>query len=156
GTDAEAVGTVEHRGLAPAHRVTLQVGARNGLGTKLLAGATKSTSAQQLVETGRPARDVEITLVEGDAAVEASIRVHSDAKDQAASRLFLDCHQDVLEFLVAIRVEYGHGRLDALGRVDLEDVEARQVLLGDLQIRVRQGLARIEADLPANDVVARH
>src|SRR5437899_793665 len=93
---------VEQGRLAEGDRVALHLRAGNCLGPELLSGATPGPAAQQILKTCRRAEDVEVPLVEHDAAGQAGVGVDADAEDQAAGPRLLHIDDDPLELAVAI------------------------------------------------------
>src|SRR4051794_4461269 len=83
----------------------------------------------------RQAGDVEVALVEDDAAGEAAVGVDADAEEQAAGVGLLDVDAQVLEGGVGRVVD----DLD-VGAVEVEDVEALEVDLGGADVGVGEDL----------------
>src|SRR5207248_1482562 len=108
---------VEEERLAEGGGVARQLGAGDGLEAELLAGSAEGGAVEEVVEALRQACDVEVALVEDDAAGEATVGVDADAEEQAAGVGLLDVDAQVLEGGVG-------GVVDDLdvGAVGVEDV----------------------------------
>src|SRR5262249_34132100 len=135
--------------------VTLHLGPRHRLDAELLAGPLERLAGEEVRQTQRRAEDVEVALVEDDAARQARARVDADAENQAAAPRLLDLDEDVLDLARVVGVDHGHDRPNSLRRVDDEEPEPGQVLLRDVQIRIAEDSARIQRNVPEDDVVGR-
>ncbi len=121
---------------------------------QFLAGAAEGPAVEEVGKAGRKAKDVEIALVEDNAADEAVVGVDAGAEHEAAGARLLYLDEDVLERARA--VELRHAGTDAELGVHLEDVEAGQIRLGDFQLGIAQHLAGGDIlQLAADDVVLR-
>ncbi len=122
---------------------------------ELLAGSAEGGAAENILEAGRRAEDVEVTLVEHDAAGQAAVGVDAHAEHQAARVRFLDADENILDGVVRIErvVQHGDfGSTAALGRC-LEDAEPLEVVLGLFQVGIGENLPRIEGHLAKDDVL---
>src|SRR5438552_4943639 len=104
----EAKLAVEQVGLAEGERIALQLRAGHGFRPEFLTGAAEGMAAQEIVKTGRPARDIEVAFRQGDGPGQTGIGVDADAEDQAAGRLLFHVDQDVLELALAVGIDDRH------------------------------------------------
>src|SRR5262249_9752250 len=74
--------------------------ARPRLHTELLAGPAQGVAAERVVDSGRRLEDVEVTLVQHDAARQVGVGVAARAECQTARWLFLPVHAGVLGLAV--------------------------------------------------------
>src|SRR5262249_12665382 len=114
---AQAVSRIEQVRLAPRDRVALQGCAGYGFDAELLPSAAPGPAFENIVPSARPPGDVEVPLVDDDAAGKARIRGDAGADHEAAGRLFLDGHQNILEWFIDFRPLDLDARLDALHRI---------------------------------------
>src|SRR5262249_23057213 len=99
GADRQAVRQIEQVGLAETDGIALELIAGHGFCAKLLARAAKRPPFEDVLEAGREPQDIEVALVEDDAAENTAVRVQSAAQKQAARARFLDVDEHI--FVVA-------------------------------------------------------
>ena len=93
------------------------------LDAELLPRAAEGPAAQQIIEAGRKARDIEVALVQGNGACQARIRVDADAENQTAGGHFLNVDENVLEGTIRLGFEHLNGGAAALAGVGFKDAQ---------------------------------
>src|SRR5262249_21340578 len=92
---SQTVLAVEKIRLTPAYGIALEARTGNGFRAKLLTGATKGMTAEQIFKTRRNLGDVKIPFIERDTPDQTSVGVDTDTEDQAARFCLLDADLDV-------------------------------------------------------------
>src|SRR6185369_1284654 len=85
----------------------LQLSTGDGLDAQFLAGAAEGLAAGEVIKARWEVRDVEVALVEHDAAGRSCVRVEAHAEQQAARSRLLHVDEDVLEGAVYFRIDDG-------------------------------------------------
>src|SRR5262249_25454866 len=152
---ANRVGAVEDRRVAEAHGVALHLRAGHGFGPELLGVAAEGPTFPDIRPARREIGDVEVALIQDDAALETGIGVDAHAEEQTARSRLLDLDENVLECRVGSLVDDADGRPHAGFRVDFEDIEAGQICLGAAELGIAEDIAGGQRNLAQDAALAR-
>src|SRR6185437_3681569 len=148
-----AVGRVKQVRLTKGGHVLLNLRTGHRLNAELLTGAAPGRAVEEVAQAGRWIHDVEVALVEYDAAGQTAVRVDADPENQATGVGFVHINLDVLVDAVIRPKHLDRGRRTVLAAG--ENAQAGQVVLGHLQVGIGEDLAGEQGNLTEDDVLPR-